>query len=187
MDVLVGFVTEHGSTREIAERVAAVLSARGLAVRSEPLGPDLDPAGYEAYVLGSAIHSGDWLPEGGAFLRRHVSTLARRPVWLFSVSSVGERTSAFPPGIAARLRQVIRLPAAVTAVATLRPRDHHAFAGVVRAEHWGLAGRVFMTGLGGRYGDHRDWDEIGDWAEGIAAELTAREPAPAAQAVGPAA
>lgn len=179
MNVLVGYASEHGSTRGIAERVASRLRDRGLAAEARPLGPVTDPGGYRACVLGSAIHSGDWLPEGAEFLRRNLSALARRPVWLFSVSTVGERSSAFPPAVAARMRRILRLPAAVSAVAdALHPRSHHAFAGVVAADDWGLAGRVFMTGLGGRYGDHRDWDEIGEWADSIADDLAARAAQP---------
>ncbi len=175
MNVLVGYASEHGSTRGIAERVASRLRDRGLAAEARPLGPATDPGCYRACVLGSAIHSGDWLPEGAEFLRRNLSALARRPLWLFSVSTVGERSSAFPPAVAARMRRILRLPAAVSAVAgALHPRSHHAFAGVVAADDWGLAGRVFMTGLGGRYGDHRDWDEVAEWAGSIADGLTAQ-------------
>ena len=181
MNVLVGYASEHGSTRGIAERVASRLRDRGLAAEARPLGTDTDPGCYQAYVLGSAIHSGDWLPEGADFLRRNRSALGRCPVWVFSVSTVGERSSAFPPAVAARLRGILRLPAAVSAVAdALHPRGHHAFAGVVAADHWGLAGRVFMTGLGGRYGDHRDWDEVDEWAGSIADGLAAQ---PGSQAV----
>lgn len=172
MKVLVGYASEHGSTRGIGERIAQRLAARGIAAEARPLSTALDPAPYRAYVLGSAIHSGNWLPAGGEFLRRHRSALARCPVWLFSVSTVGETSSAFPPRVAARMRQVLRLPAAVATVAdAVRPREHHRFAGVVLAEHWGMAGRVFMTGMGGRYGDHRDWADIDAWAEDIAAGL----------------
>lgn len=174
MDVLVGYASEHGSTRGIAQRLAARLGRYGLRAEACPLGPATDPGRYRACVLGSAIHSGDWLAPAGEFLRHHVSILASRPVWLFSVCTVGERTSAFPPPVAARLRQVLRLPAAVAAVAAaVRPRGHHRFAGVVVPEDWGLTGRVFMTGLGGSYGDHRDWDEIDAWADSIAADLVA--------------
>ena len=187
MNVLVGYASEHGSTRGIAERLAARLREHGLAAEARPLGPDTDPGRYQAYVLGSAIHSGDWLPEGAEFLRRNRSALGRCPVWVFSVSTVGERTSAFPPGVAARLRRILRLPAAVSAVAdVLRPRGYHAFAGVVAPDHWGLAGRVFMTGLGGRYGDHRDWDEVDDWAGGIAGSLAAQPAGQSAAARRPA-
>ena len=31
-----------------------------------------------------------------------------------------------------------------------------------------------MTGLGGRYGDHRDWGEIDGWADSIADGLAAQ-------------
>lgn len=174
MDVLVGYASEHGSTRGVAERLAGRLRSQGLTAEACPVDGAADPGGYRACVLGSAIHSGDWLPAAGEFLQRHAHILACRPVWVFSVSTVGERTSAFPDPVATRLRQVLQLPAAIAAVTgAVQPRGHHRFAGVVAGEHWGLTGRVFMTGLGGRYGDHRDWAEIEAWADGIARDLLA--------------
>lgn len=182
MRVLVGYAGRHGSTQDIAEQLASCLRDLGVPAHARLLGPATDPAGYDACVLGSAIHSGNWLPEAEEFLRRHAGALARHPVWLFSVCTVGERSSVFPPAVAARLRRVRQLPATVAAVASaLRPRDHHAFAGVVVAADWGLAGRVFMTALGGRYGDHRNWREVVAWADRIAVELTTLEDQPASR------
>ena len=54
---------------------------------------------------------------------------------------------------------------------TVHPRDHRGFAGAIERSHWSLPGHLFLTVLGGRYGDHRDWDEIDEWADTIALQL----------------
>jgi menaquinone-dependent protoporphyrinogen oxidase len=175
MVVLVAHASTHGSTREIAERLAARLCEQGLPAQCWPVAEVMDQAGlaaYDAFVVGSAIHGGDWLPEGASFLSRNREVLAAHPVWLFSVSTVGEGSSAFPPRVARRMRGLMRVPQAVTAIqAEVRPRDHHAFAGVIHRGDWGLSGRVFLRTFGGRFGDHRDWQEIDGWAMTIAGEL----------------
>lgn len=172
MTTLVGYVSAHGSTRAIAERLAARLAEQGMAAEARAMSPLLAPGGYQAFVLGSAIHGGNWLPAAADFLRRHRAELAAHPVWLFGVSTVGERSSVFPPAVAERLRRITPLPPAVEeARDILRPRDYHSFAGVIDSSDWGLAGRVFMKSLGGRYGDHRNWGEIDEWAHRIGAEL----------------
>ncbi|MGW8378323.1 flavodoxin domain-containing protein [Streptomyces sp. ODS28] len=85
MEVLVGFASAHGSTRGVAERIAARLAASGLSVEARPLNVELEPSGYRAFVLGSAVHNGAWLPEAADFVRSNGAVLAQHPVWLFSV------------------------------------------------------------------------------------------------------
>lgn len=172
MVVLVAHASEHGSTRQIAERVAARLGEQGLSAEARPVADVTALAGYDAFVVGSAIHSGDWLPQGTAFLGGNRTALAGHPVWLFSVSTIGEQSSAFPPRVARWMRNMMKVPRAVTAVeAEVRPRDHHAFAGVILPGHWGLPARVALRAFGGRFGDHRNWQEIDAWAMSIASEL----------------
>ena len=88
MKVLVGYASAHQSTKGIANV--------WLGFPSEVRSID-DVETLESYdvVLGSAIHNQVWLPRAAAFVRTHADDLAHRPVWLFSVSSVGE-TSSFP-------------------------------------------------------------------------------------------
>jgi hypothetical protein len=78
MTVLVGHANAHGSTREIAERIAARLSAQGLPVEIHPMDQAQAAAGYDAFVLGSAIHGGDWLPEAATFLGTNINALGPR-------------------------------------------------------------------------------------------------------------
>jgi menaquinone-dependent protoporphyrinogen oxidase len=180
MAVLVAYASTHGSTKEIAERLAARLVEQGLAAQGRPAADVTDLSGYGAFVVGSAIHGGQWLPEGAALLDRGAAALARHPVWLFSVSTVGEASSAYPSRVAGRLRAMRNLPQAVATLADqVPPRAHHDFAGVIRPDHWGLGGRVFLRVLGGRFGDHRDWQEIDGWAMAIAGQLRSAQPRPA--------
>jgi menaquinone-dependent protoporphyrinogen oxidase len=54
-----------------------------------------------------------------------------------------------------------------------KARDHRSFAGAIERSHWPLTGHLFLRALGGRYGDHRNWDAIEQWADEIARSLTA--------------
>jgi menaquinone-dependent protoporphyrinogen oxidase len=105
--------------------------------------PEVDA--YDAVVLGSATHNGDRLPEVSEYLRRHAPELGRRPVWLFSVSLLGHRSSALNPWITRWPRP--RLKAIAETRAAVRPRDHRALAGKVVShgsdgDHVSQVGRV---------------------------------------------
>ncbi|MCM2577422.1 flavodoxin domain-containing protein [Streptomyces meridianus] len=164
MVVLVGYASAHGSTRGIATRIATRLREQGFEVDARPV-DEAGPAGsYEAMVIGSAVHNGDWLDEAAAFLEDNARVLADRPVWLFSVGlarALGGRfeAKAKPPRRVAAFRR--------TATAS----EHHLFAGRVERDHLPLPGRLLWEVFGGRYGDFRDWDEIDAWAAGIGRAL----------------
>jgi menaquinone-dependent protoporphyrinogen oxidase len=85
MEILVGYASVAGSTKEVAAHVAARLAERGSTVTCVPIGTSLDPAGFDAVVVGSAVHGQAWLPEAMDWLRTSRHVLAGRPVWAFSV------------------------------------------------------------------------------------------------------
>ncbi len=125
---------------------------------------------YHAVVAGSAVHNGDWLPEGAEFLHRHAQLLAERPVWLFSVGMAPAGHGRRGCWFAARTR----IPPAVAPDRdVVNPRDMHSFAGVLEREHTPWYVRPFMRAFGGRFGDFRDWKEVDKRAGGIADKLTA--------------
>lgn len=176
MAVLVAYASDHGSTQGVAERIAARLSENGVGAKALPVDEAGDPSDYEAAVLGSAIHSMAWLPEATRYAKRHAAGLAGRPVWLFSVSLVGDAGSALPGPIAARARKMKerRPPKATVEVReAVKPRGERSFTGAIEPDHWGRLGRTVFRALGGKWGDHRDWDDVDAWARSIAAELTA--------------
>ena len=92
MSVLVAYATRHGATRGIAQRIGEVLESRGLEVSVDDVDHIRDIAGHDGFVIGSAAYMGRWLPRAAKFARHHRSTLASKPVWLFSSGPVGTDT-----------------------------------------------------------------------------------------------
>ncbi|MFD7688633.1 flavodoxin domain-containing protein [Streptomyces sp. NPDC059781] len=166
MDVLVGYATAHGSTRTIAERMAAVLSRAGLTAEARSVEEVEDAGAYRAFVLGSAVHGQSWLPPAREFVRDNLDVLGPRPVWIFSVG--------MPAALRGPWRRLApkELPAVEDGLPPdLRYRGHRLFSGVVGRGQLPRSGRVFFRLVGGRFGDFRDWEAVDDWAAGIAGEL----------------
>lgn len=168
MRVLVGYATCHGSTRGIAEAFAARLEAHGIPADCRAMDEVGSLEGYDAAVLGSAIHERAWLPEAANFVARIAREIGERPVWLFSVG--------MPASLPGRMRgwamQEEPLVLASLEPAT-RPRGHRLLAGVVEREHLSSRGRAAFRMLGGRYGDYRDWGEVEAFADEVAGALQA--------------
>ena len=178
MRVLVAYATDHGSTRGVSERIADRLRQHGVDVGAHAVADVLEVSGYGAVVLGSAIHGGRWLPSARQFADRNAAPLRERPVWLFSVSTLGDEESMFRPRVADRLRAWRKeSPELAELRRLLHPREHRNFAGAVARSHWPAAGRAFFRAIGGRYGDHRNWPAIDAWADRIAAQLRVKSSA----------
>lgn len=162
--VLVVYATAAGSTAGIAERIAEGLRAAGARVRCGPAGDDVEPAGFDAIVVGSAVHDMAWLPPAVEVLNRVAKSGAA--VWCFSVAGVqprGRVTRAIARLELRRLEE--QFPAGFTA------RGHRLFGGIIELAGVPLWGRLFYRAIGGRPGDHRDWPAIDAWAAQIAREL----------------
>jgi menaquinone-dependent protoporphyrinogen oxidase len=165
MNVLVVYGGKHGSTRGIAEGIAETLRAAGQQATVRPVEAAGELAGYDAFVVGSAVYAGRWTREATEFVRRRQAVLASRPVWLFSSGPIGTMATKYEPaepkGIAALRRAV-------------SPRDHRVFAGAwdrskLDPAKLGFAERLVAKRL--PQGDFRDWAAIEAWADGIAGEL----------------
>jgi menaquinone-dependent protoporphyrinogen oxidase len=166
-NVLVAYASAHGSTRGIAERIAAQLSERGARVEVRLVGEVEHIDAYDTVMLGSAVYGQSWLPDATAFLRRHAGELAARRVWLFSVGSFGDTHRVIGRLMKREPRDIAEIRKAV------HPRGYRVFAGAIERHQWPLASRLFFHAFGGRFGDNRDWPEIDAWAESIAQALAA--------------
>jgi menaquinone-dependent protoporphyrinogen oxidase len=172
MRILIGYASVHGSTAQIGQRIADALQRQGLTVEVLPVRQAPSPEGYEAVVLGSAIHNQAWLPEATEYVTRHAESLRARPVWLFSVGM----SAALPRWIrgSARTSQDRHLAQAMKDV--VPPRGHLLLSGVAAPEQFPRWVKTLFRMVGARFGDYRDWDRIETWSQNIAGELTSIPP-----------
>ncbi|MDT7839918.1 flavodoxin domain-containing protein [Streptomyces justiciae] len=167
MDVLVGYATAHGSTRGVAERIAATLGRAGLKAEARAVETVDDADAYPSFVLGSAVHDQTWLKPAKGFVRDNLDILGARPVWLFSVGMPGALRGPWRRLAPKEIPVILRaLPP------ELSYRSHELFSGVIAPAQLPRFGRVLFRLMGGRFGDYRDWGAIDAWASGIAEELT---------------
>jgi len=176
MTVLVGYASVRSSTRGIAEEIGSQLMKAGVQAAVRPIAEVEQLTFYDSVVLGSAIHNGAWLREASAFLLRHEAQLTALPLWLFSVSSVGDTSSFFGPRVTRLIRRTRKDDRAV-AEARQWPgfRGHRDFAGRIERGQWSRVGDLFLKVCGGLPGDHRDWHAVDEWARGIAGQVLAVE------------
>jgi menaquinone-dependent protoporphyrinogen oxidase len=177
---LVAYGTAKGSTRGVAERIAAKLESLDTVVEAIPLRELTSVGAYRKIVVGSAIHSGQWLDESAEAVTRLAPELRDRTVWAFSVCSIGETSSNLRPGVAKYLRSKLPEPDAVRELrAATDVVDHRFFAGAIAPGDWAGVGRIVFRCTGGRYGDARDWADIDRWAESMVEPArTDERPAP---------
>lgn len=168
MRVLIGYASRFGSTRDIAVRIADRVRMSGSDVDVRPVEEisNVDP--YDAVVFGSGVYDGSWTAEATAFVRGHSATLARKPVWLFSVGSFGDQHPIVGGLMKREPREISELEQVV------HPRDYRVFAGVIDLEHWPAWGRLRFKALGGHAGDNRQWPDIDAWATQISEETRVR-------------
>ena len=125
MRMLIGYASRFGSTRDIAIRIADAVRTHGneVDVRSVDQISDFDP--YDAVVFGSGVYDGSWTVEATDLVRRHAAVLARKPVWLFSVGSFGDRHPIVGGLIKKEPKEIGEFEH------ELHPRDYRVFAGVM--------------------------------------------------------
>jgi menaquinone-dependent protoporphyrinogen oxidase len=160
MKVLVTASSRHGSTAEIAQKIAEVLAGEGLAAEIRLPDDVASVEGYDAVVIGSGVYAGRWLGPARQLVEREAEHLRARPVWLFSSGPVGD-----PAKPAAE-------PVDTDAVKSMtNARDHRVFTGKLDRQKLGFGERAIVLAVHAAEGDFRAWGEVQDWASGIASEL----------------
>ncbi|MDL9938157.1 flavodoxin domain-containing protein [Gordonia sp. ABSL1-1] len=161
--ILVVYASADGSTAEVAQRLGEHLEAAGRQVTVSPVADDPDPALFDLVVAGSAIHDGAFLPDFTAFVDAHADRLRSRPVWLFSLG--------MGPALRGPIGAIFRgkVPPEIGKVRDqLGAGDYHQFGGRFDVPP-DRGVRVVMWLMGAKPGDHRDWSEVAQWADTIAA------------------
>lgn len=164
-NVLVAYASKRGSTREIAEAIAATMREHGLTVdciRAEDV-EALDA--YDAVVLGSAVYMRRWRGDAKHFLRDHRKELAQRPFWVFSSGPVGQPKGSDTEASWAEPPKVMK------EVEELGARDHVVFGGRLPTEPRGPIERSMVKNTPPEQRDLRDWAEISAWAAAVCSGL----------------
>ena len=163
--ILVTYASRFGATAGVAEAIGKTLTELGAQVDVLPMKDVPDLSTYQAVVAGSAINGGAWLPEALHFVQVHQAELRRKPFAAFLVCmTLGMKNGEqYRSHIASWLDPVRALA---------RPVSEGLFAGALEiAKVPSFSDRLkfrFSVLFGvWKEGDHRDWNAIRSWAEGL--------------------
>lgn len=158
--ILVSAASKHGSTGEIAERIAETLRRHGLGVDHIHPGevPSLEQ--YQAVILGSAVYAGHWLDDAKKLANRVADVEPAPDVWLFSSGPIGD--PPMPEEDPVDVADIFR---------TTQAREHRVFAGKIDKSRLSFGEKAIMIAVRASEGDFRDFEEITRWAEEIASTL----------------
>ena len=129
----------YGLSRRICERIAArVQQQQDMAVQVASLtDAGVDPAAYDAIVIGASIKHGKHNPTVLEYLRRHKAVLEARPGALFSVSLIARKPGRNTPQTNPYLKALI-------AQSPWKPKLLGVFAGELDYSRYGPVDRHMM-------------------------------------------
>jgi menaquinone-dependent protoporphyrinogen oxidase len=166
--ILITYASQGGATAGVAEAIGQTLSSKGVTVDVRPIKEVTDLSLYRAVVIGSAVHSGKWMPEAVGFIERNQNILRRIPSAIFQVcmmlESSNEQYKRMIPGWLDPLRAQLRPVADASFAGALFPDRYAKF-----SEKLGL--KIFLASIKLKAGDYRDWDAIRLWAESLYPQL----------------
>lgn len=160
--ILIAYASANGSTADIAKTIGETLYTQGFSVDVRPITKDLLVDGYQAVLIGSAIHYGSWLPEAVDFVKSNQEALSSVPVALFCVHirNLGDDEVSWR-GRLAYLNDIRSL---------LKPAVEGFFAG--RFDRRGAV--QLLPGWLARFippMDFRNWEKIRAWADSLSTLL----------------
>jgi menaquinone-dependent protoporphyrinogen oxidase len=153
--VLVAYATKHGSTREVAEAVAAVLGEAGADVSVRAAADVKDVEGFAAVVLGGSLYYFRWHRDARRFLSRHRDTLSGLPVAIFALGPIEDTAEQYE---GARNQ----LDRALGKASWLSPVSVAVFGGQMKPSEQRNPAMKKMPPS-----DLRDWEVIRAWAGGL--------------------
>lgn len=92
MKLLVTYASPHGSTAEVAIFIGRALHTYDIDVVVAHADDVTDVSDYDAFMIGSPIHSSMWLPSLSRFMFRFESELAQKPVYMFLMCIIALET-----------------------------------------------------------------------------------------------
>jgi len=167
--VLIAYATRGGSTHEVADAVALTLRTQGLKVdvRAVQAVDSLLP--YSAIVLGAPIYYGRWDKEMLRFISQHTVALITRPVAFFALGPLQNDAEEMKAARTVIDKTLVQFE-------WLTPVAGEVFVGRYDPSTMNPFERLLLKLPGSPLrkipaGDHRDWEAIRAWAEGLASTL----------------
>lgn len=167
--ILVAYATQYGSTREVAEEIAAILREEGFDVDIEVMNAVVSLTGYRAVVLGAPFYMGRWHSDARDFLKRHRDALIDQPVGIFALGPVGTGENEVQNGREQLIEEMRHSR-------WLHPIAAEMFGGKYDPDQLGLFHKM-LTSLPASplhnmpANDLRDWEAIRAWARDVARML----------------
>lgn len=159
--ILIAYASKAGSTGEIAARIGAALSTRGLPVDVLPVGKVTALDAYSTVILGSAIRIGAILPDALKFIQANQAALETKNFSVFiGCMTLNEDNEETRKTVSAYLDPVRAL---------VKPASEGMFAGVIDPKKVGLIDRLVIKMVKAPTGDFRKWDQIDAWAQAVPA------------------
>ncbi len=168
--VLVAYGTRYGSTREVAETVAATLVEQGIQTDVKQAREVRSLDGYDAVVLGTPLYMGALHKDVRALLEKNQAALEHKPFALFALGPIKA-----DDGRDASREQLLT---ALSKLAVPTPASTAVFVGAYDPARLGFKDKMIAalpaSLLHGEPAhDDRDWDAVRAWTRGLAERLTA--------------
>jgi menaquinone-dependent protoporphyrinogen oxidase len=160
--ILVAYASRYGSTREVAEAIAATLREHGLLVEVQAAGEVADLDEFGGIVLGGGIYMGRWHRDARGFARHFAEELAGLPVAVFALGPVDDE-----PGHRQGSEKQFR---AAAAKLPFTPISSKLFGGAIDPRKLSFPFNRMPAA------DVRDWASVRAWAEELAGRFEAAVP-----------
>lgn len=158
--ILVAYASWCGSTAEVAQEIANVLTDRGETVDLMCTKEVKDLSAYKTVLVGSAVRAGKWNPEAVRFVKRFQSGLNQSSNAFFTVClTLKDDTEENRKTVEAYLNPLR---------AMVRPGKEAFFAGKLDYGRLNFPESFLMKNMiKAPAGDYRQWDVIRTWAASI--------------------
>jgi menaquinone-dependent protoporphyrinogen oxidase len=162
--ILVGYATKYGSTKEVAEAIAAALREDGLEVDFQPMHNVKTLEGYGAVVIGAPLYMFRWHKDAKSFLSRHRQALMERPVAVFALGPTEDRPKDWQDVRAQLDKELTQFP-------WFAPVAVGGFGGVFDPAKLAFPYNLVPGLKKMPVSDIRDWTAIRVWANGLPAKF----------------
>lgn len=160
--VLVAYVTEKGSTEEVAKKIVQIMEESGHDVDLMALGTVGSISSYDSVVIGAPVFGMKWQEDAMKFVKLHQKELGQKKVVYFTLAIMAKQGRAMWQNI---VHKSLNKPSSLA-----KPIDKAIFGGVA-GDKMPTAMRIFFGIPKDSSKDQRDWPYIEKWAKEVSIKI----------------